>query len=460
MVKTVSIQRTGNQDIDGILSASRWNSLNISYSFPVDALTFGARYGWGETQDAFAGLTPLQAQAARKVLGTIASVTNLTFTEIQETQQDHAMLRMARSDKPTPAWTYVPGEAEEAGDSWFGNSSGWFENPVPGGYAYYVFLHEILHCVGLKHGNETGGFGAMSSARDSMEYSVMTYRSYAGASGQNLENEFWGYAQTPMAIDIAALQHLYGANFGTNAGNTTYGWDPATGQAFINGAAQGAPGDNRVFMAIWDGGGTDTYDLSNYTTNLRIDLRPGEWSTLSAAQTAMLGATTPARGNVANAMLYQGDVRSLIENAIGGSGRDAIIGNQARNELNGGSGADRLHGRGGSDTLIGGPGGDSFVFDTRLSGATNLDRILDFSVPDDTIVLDDAIFSKVGRPGKLASSAFWAGSKAHDSSDRVIYDKVLGSLYYDADGTGNAGPVQFAQVSKGLAIGASDFTIA
>ncbi|WP_457090941.1 M10 family metallopeptidase [Microvirga sp. P5_D2] len=460
MVGTVSVQSTGNQDIDGVLSTSRWNSLNLNYSFPVNAGYLGSAYGKGETQNNFAGLTQLQAQAARKVLGVVSSLTNLTFTEMQETQSNHATLRMARSDEPEAAWTYLPGQAEEAGDSWFGNSIGWFDEPVQGEYAYYVFMHEILHAIGLKHGNETTGFGAMTPGHDSMEYSVMTYRSYVGSSGQYLENEYWGFAQTPMMVDIAALQHLYGANFGTHAGNTAYTWNPETGQAFINGAGQDVPGDNRVLMTVWDGGGVDTYDLSNYATNLRVDLRPGEWSSVSSSQTAMLGDENPARGNIANAMLHQGDIRSLIENAIGGPGSDIIIGNQGSNTLNGGSGADKLSGLGGSDTLVGGPGKDSFVFDTKPNQTGNLDCITDFSVADDTIILENAVFTKVGASGKLSTGAFWIGSGAHDSTDRVIYDNSFGRLLYDADGTGKTVPVQFAQLAQDLKITVSDFIIA
>ena len=44
----------------------------------------------------------------------------------------------------------------------------------------------------------------------------------------------------------------------------------------INGVAQAAPGGNTIFMTIWDGGGNDTYDFSNYTTNLSVNLQPGE----------------------------------------------------------------------------------------------------------------------------------------------------------------------------------------
>jgi serralysin len=103
--------------------------------------------------------------------------------------------------------------------------------------------------------------------------------------------------------------------------------------------------------------------LSNYNTNVTVDLRPGNWSTFSAAQLADLDSSAPgqhlAHGNVANAYLYNNDPRSLIENAIGGSGNDTLIGNQAANNLNGGPGNDTLAGNQGNDVLEGGPGNDN-----------------------------------------------------------------------------------------------------
>ena len=118
----------------------------------------------------------------------------------------------------------------------------------------------------------------------------------------------------------------------------------------INGVGQGAPGGNRIFQTIWDGGGTDTYDFSNYTTNLTVDLQPGGWTTVSTAQLAKLhyNGTQVARGNIANALLYNNDQRSLIENANGGSGNDTIVGNAAANTLKGNGGNDKLTGGAGN----------------------------------------------------------------------------------------------------------------
>ena len=49
-----------------------------------------------------------------------------------------------------------------------------------------------------------------------LEYTVMTYRSYPGPGrrgGGGYTNETWGYPQSLMMYDIAALQRIYGANF-------------------------------------------------------------------------------------------------------------------------------------------------------------------------------------------------------------------------------------------------------
>ena len=72
-----------------------------------------------------------------------------------------------------------------------------------------------------------------------------------------------------MMFDIAAIQYMYGANYSHNSGNTTYTFSQTTGEMFVDGVGQGTPQGNRIFRTIWDGNGIDTYDLSNYTTNLR-----------------------------------------------------------------------------------------------------------------------------------------------------------------------------------------------
>jgi Ca2+-binding RTX toxin-like protein len=129
-------------------------------------------------------------------------------------------------------------------------------------------------------------------------------------------------------------------------------------------------------------------------------------------------------------------------------------------ELIGGGGSDLLDGGLGRDTLTGGTGEDAFRFSTAL-GSSNVDRIMDFKVSDDTILLDSLIFASAGADGALALGAFHrsAAGVAHDADDRIIYDTNSGELFYDADGTDAVGAIRFARLSTNLNLSAADFTI-
>jgi serralysin len=46
-----------------------------------------------------------------------------------------------------------------------------------------------------------------------------------------------------------------------------------------------------------------------------------------------------------------------------------------------------------------------------------------------------------------------------DKEDRILYHKKGGALFYDPDGTGSAKAIQFATITKNLAIKAKDFYV-
>ncbi len=135
----------------------------------------------------------------------------------------------------------------------------------------------------------------------------------------------------------------------------------------------------------------------------------------------------------------------------GDAGADTLYGNRGSDLLDGGLGA---------DTLIGGRGEDAFRFSTEL-GNGNVDRIRDFTVSVDSILLDNLIFADVGGDGALAFGAFHesAAGVSYDDDDRIIYDTDDGTLSYDADGSGEAEAIQFAQLGRDLDLSAADFFV-
>lgn len=164
--------------------------------------------------------------------------------------------------------------------------------------------------------------------------------------------------------------------------------------------------------------------------------------------------------------IVRGNSKTNILGGLGGNdslwgrgGADLIDGGAGNDKIYGESGNDLMSGGLGQDTLTGGTGYDFFAFESKLS-RTAIDTVTDFSVKYDTIMLYKGIFKGAASSnGMISSGAFWTGSKAHDASDRIIYNKGTGALYYDPDGTGAKAAMQFATLDKGLNINYKDFVV-
>jgi serralysin len=472
------------QDIDGILWGWQWapNQANghtqLSYSFPTST----ADYGY--TVTGFQAFDAAQIAAASRAIGCYDAVCNADF--VPSANGASGNIRFAEADSFSftanggqftwdpdshPAFGLAPDDFLVAptaqGDTWYNHT--YYNTPDLGSFGYsYGLLHEIGHALGLKHGHQAQDVfdangnvirnnPALPAAHDGVEYSVMTYSSYPGAP-KSLGMPSEG-PSTLMQDDIFAVQWMYGANYDYNSGDTTYKWNSKTGEESVDGARMGVPFHHKILMTVWDGGGEDTYDFSNFDTSVKVDLSPGGWSTPSHAMLIDLDWRPKVKhladGSIANALAFKDDYRCYIENARGGSNDDilvgndldnALIGNGGKDSLSGGLGNDTLVGSAGSDRLTGGADSDSFVFNAALS-ASSRDTITDFSHAADTIWLESSIFKGLGSQ-TLKSASFCAGSKAHDGGDRIIYDQASGALFYDSDGTGHHAQVQFATLAN------------
>ncbi len=216
----------------------------------------------------------------------------------------------------------------------------------------------------------------------------------------------------------------------------------------------GAGGDK-----MWGGTGNDTYVIDS------IDDRVDE---------ADYGGTPPdgidtVRSNysvsLSNATIFMGDIENLTLTSSGnlnGSGNDfanVLTGNTGANKLDGRGDDDMLAGGFGNDTLVGGEGNDSFLFNATLNAVTNVDTITDFSVFDDTIRLDNAVFTALPALGTLDDKVFYIGTAAHDADDRIVYNPATGNLTYDSNGNVAGGLSEFAVLNTGLTLTNSDFFV-
>jgi len=326
-----------------------WTTANITYSFPLVTPAWSAQAeGAG-----FSTLNSAQKDAARLALSLWDDLIAKNITEVSSGGQITFQNTTATS---AYAYTYFPGSWSGAGSVWFNKSydasSGTNDlmTPKVGAWGFTSYLHEIGHGLGLDHpadytGSSTYANSALYS-QDSTQYTVMSYfDGNATGADWRASNGTWYEPQTPMLHDIAAIQALYGVDTTTRTGDTVYGFHSTANRAVFDFTQNAHP-----VLAIWDSSGTDTLDLSGFSTDSRIDLGQGAFSDCD-------GMTD----NIAIA--YNCD----IENATGGAGNDSITGNALNNRLTGNAGTDALHGLGGNDVLIGGAGNDT------LDGGAGID---------------------------------------------------------------------------------------
>jgi hypothetical protein len=293
------------------------------------------------------GFTAAQINAASAALQSWADVALVTFTQVSDAANSVGDFRFAFSSavKDPWGWSYFPdSHAASAADVWINPTYATGSEWTAGSFNYYSLIHEAGHGLGLKH---PGNYDAstdpsliyLPATLDYRNYTVMSYNDWQ-TWFLNASNKYIAVVpDTPMVYDIAAIQYLYGANNSYQTGNNTYTFDPSL----------------PFYKAIWDAGGIDSIDISNFSTDCTIDLRSGSYSSLHYLNKGTMKVLYDGSNNLGIAFGV------TIENATGGSGNDTITGNSASNTLSGGKG---------NDTIDGGDGADLAVFSGNFADYT------------------------------------------------------------------------------------------
>ncbi|MEM9969721.1 MAG: putative Ig domain-containing protein [Pseudomonadota bacterium] len=444
----------------------------LTYSFvPIGGEVWPKMDPFNTTQE----FSPVAEAFIRDVLDILEGIANVTFTEVPDAGltgsgdirftlgtgaelETNALAFAFNPFGPDPQATTDSAINSIAGDVFINSDflpADAFLTPY--GDENNTIAHEILHAMGFDHpfaetGNNAGFFGFFDSGfdnsgpidlpnysgdltggahetplTDTIFESIMTYHNpflgpnfnvnFGGGNIVSIEAEQvtpW----EPGLYDIAALQHLYGANTDTNSGNTTY--------EFFD--------DVQVFQTIWDGGGIDEI-IHNGDEDAVINLNPGSESivgffggptyTLDAEAIGGPGTvftglslTEPSDGLLdfmpgdslatftpdyspdgqdddfgVTFSLDNGDGGSfsfqdvapsdyathnltiafgvVIENATGGNGDDVIVGNTANNIMTGNGGMDQFvfNGLAGDDTITDFTVGEDVAFFTEIGQA-------------------------------------------------------------------------------------------
>lgn len=414
---------TGHVYVDSLIWGSSWD-ISTNTGGPAGTITYSFDNGsMGDRP--FAGYMKEAIRAAFDIIETIVPI---DFTEkgflapngtVNDVNLSYGLVTQAALGGSI-GYHQVPGDtpllsASQGIDALFGifayDTVLWSKAALKkGGEGFATILHEILHGLGLAHPHDTGGSSSVfpgvtqpfdDFGNDGQNQGVYTIMSYNSGFPERFPTHYYdvGGTATPMALDIAALQAIYG-----------------TQEHRTDDSVYKIKGANKVgtsWKSIWDTGGTDTISASGLVRSVTINLNDADLDGDDAG-----GAVSAAQGirggyTIANSV--------VIENAIGGNAGDTLIGNEANNVLDGRSGSDTIYGDDGDDTLKGGNGKDT------LSGDDGNDTVSGGRGNDD-ILTQDGDGNDVLNGGKGADWIRFLGTNAAtiDLSDALAQDTGYG----------------------------------
>ncbi len=452
-------------DYTGLLSGSYWSGIEVTgkptivtYSFPTTAPAYdGAISDPNLTPAAlasFTAFTAAEAQMARDALAEWGNASGLVFIEVAPGQGD---INFQKLDFTGTGYAGAGGIAYHAFGDWNFDSRPNFTSDLDAAgdvfmnsdlpLVYGTILHEIGHALGLKHPTEVWTDFAADPpvvhnvwGVDDPTLTIMSQ--LAGGTGHLT------------AIDIQAIQAIYGTNAQDGTEVASYSWNAAkqtltqTGYATadairgssvkdvingmdgndrlyglngtdtLNGGAgndtlDGGPGSDKLA----GGSGDDVYFVDTAGDKITELLGEGTDSVYSTATLTLaanvevlyfLGAAkVTGTGNELDNSLFAGGGLTTLK---GMAGNDYLVGGAAKDQITGGAGSDYMFGQGAADTFI-------FASTADFGPLATPDAIGDFShaeadkislksIDPDAVTVGDQAFSFVGTAAFTVDARF------------------------------------------------------
>lgn len=415
----VPVNRSGNVWIDGLTDGNRWGTTEarpeVGFTFvgSTDNLPGGTFDGVRSL-----GWKQQERQLILDGMRDIENVSGLRFVDRGDNSDSEVEIWLStlnnKGANGSYGFAYTPGSDSDEGlvainRSVYEQSDGSSKHSIARGSYYGItFLHELCHAVGLKHPHETGlnkqprfpGLNRSSNEyrdkglynQNAHPFTQLSYVDKGARNGYVPESiQDHGFLKTLGALDVAALQWMYGVNAQHAKKSNVYKLP------LLNQQGTG-------WQAIWDTGGQDRIDAGKARVPVTIDLRN---ATLDESESAggYISSVEGVYGGFTIAHDWNGtDFNQpsglcIIEHASGGLSDDRLIGNNASNRLRGRRGDDVLYGgMGGDDVLIGGGGRDQFWIDIQPGSFAT---VKDFKLKRDQLVFSEAnpllSFETVGR---------------------------------------------------------------
>ncbi len=468
-------------DWTALLSGSYWSGIEVTakptivtFSFPTTAPGYDAAINDPNLTPAalasFTAFTASEQQMARDALAEWGSASGLTFIEVAPGQGDINFQKLDFTGtgyagaggiayRPFGDWNfatspYFSSDLDSAGDVFMNSAT-----PL----VYGTILHEIGHALGLKHPTEPWTDFASNPP---VVHDVWT----VDDPSLTIMSQLPGGTGHLTAVDIQAIQSIYGTNAQDGTQVASWSWDAAhqtltqTGYATadaIRGSSVtdiifGQDGDDKLFGLngndvlyggagndLLDGGpgndklvgglGDDTYlitgkgDKITEAANAGTDTVYSAVSYTLAANVEILSflgsAKVTGTGNALANQMYAGGGVAILK---GMAGDDYMVGSAGKDQLTGGAGA---------DVMWGGTGADQFIFTavTDFAPAASFDTIGDFShaqadkialnaIDPDHSTAGDQAFSFVGSAAFTTDARFQVRAEVQGTNTLVQID--------------------------------------